>query len=167
MSKESPSWLIWKHRPKSHFTSSRAYLICLNRDCGKCAGRKSKAGDGSSRFMVKVSQQSYPVHRIVYFLSSKIDPFPYEIDHIDRNPLNNCPENLRVATRSCNAMNRSLQSNNKSGFKGVTFCKRTDSWMAQIGIGRKTLFLGRYKNIEDAVLARKVAEKKYHKEFAS
>ena len=41
------------------------------------------------------------------------------IDHVDRNPLNNRKENLRVCTQVDNVKNKSKASNNTSGVVGV------------------------------------------------
>lgn len=46
------------------------------------------------------------------------------IDHIDRNPKNNCKNNLRFVSPSENMFNRSLSSNNTSGIIGVHFNKK-------------------------------------------
>jgi hypothetical protein len=166
MDKTSPTYLKWKERPPSHFSSRRGYLISLKRDPGSVAGGRSRGGDGSPRCMVKIDQLAYPVHRIVYALHNRKDPFPQEIDHIDRNPLNNDPCNLRVASRSQNASNRGTQANNTSGIRGVTFCKRTRRWMAQIRKDGKNIFLGRYLNLEEAKKAREKKEIDLHLDFS-
>jgi len=88
------------------------------------------------------------------------------IDHIDRNPLNNRKYNIRVATDSQNMMNRGIQKNNTSGITGVCWIKEKCKWKAQIKINRKNINLGYFSNFDDAVKARKGAEKKYFKEFA-
>jgi hypothetical protein len=116
--------------------------------------------------MVKINQIKYPAHRVVFALANERDPYPMEIDHIDRNPINNHSSNLRTATRSQNASNRSRTRINASGVLGVTFCKRTRKWMAQIGLNKKTIFLGRYSSIEDAKKARASASLIHHGEFA-
>ena len=48
---------------------------------------------------------------------------PY-IDHINNDKQNNNINNLRWATASENNMNKSIQSNNTNGYKGVTFDKK-------------------------------------------
>lgn len=52
-------------------------------------------------------------------------------------------------------------SSNTSGHKGVYYNKRTDKWTALIGINHKIIFLGSYKDKDDAIIARKKAELKY------
>lgn len=42
------------------------------------------------------------------------------VDHINRNPLDNRRDNLRIATQRDNIRNKGAMSNCKSGFKGVT-----------------------------------------------
>ena len=163
---ESPTCLRWKIRPRNHFATVRGLKIFNTRDAGQCAGSLAKAECGHISFRVKINQRVYPAHRVVFALATGRDPFPLEVDHKDRNPQNNHPENLRVATRSENASNKGIQSNNTSGQRGVTRCKRTSKWMAQIGKDNKNLFLGRFDLIEDAIAARLSAEKEIHGSFS-
>ena len=51
-------------------------------------------------------------------------------------------------------MNRKLSSKNTSNYKGVTFHKPSNKWMAQILINGKNKNLGYFEKIEDAVNAR-------------
>lgn len=56
---------------------------------------------------------------------------------------------------------RGPNSNNKSGVLGVYYSNSDDCWVAQIGFQGKRIRLGRFRNFEDAVAARKAAEKEY------
>lgn len=87
-------------------------------------------------------------------------------DHIDRNEFNNRKNNLRKATCSENAMNRSIRSNNISGITGVWWHKKNKKWCADIGKEGKRIFLGSFYNKDDAIKARLKAEKEYFGEFA-
>jgi len=89
-----------------------------------------------------------------------------EVDHEDRDGLNNRRSNLRIATRSQNGMNRKINKNNTSGYKGVYWHKQHQKWCAQIKINNKKIHLGYFDNKIDAVKARDEAAKKYHGEFA-
>lgn len=52
--------------------------------------------------------------------------------------------------------------NNKSGTKGVSFCKEKNKWVAQISVKNKNIYLGRFDDINDAIKARKDAESRYY-----
>lgn len=80
------------------------------------------------------------------------------IDHINHNTLDNRKENLRICTIIENNRNK---KNNESGHVGVHWDKTKNRWTAQIMINYKSIFLGRYKDINDAIKARKQAEIKY------
>lgn len=89
------------------------------------------------------------------------------IDHIDRNPLNNMKSNLRFATKSTNAMNTRIPSNNTSGIKGVSWNNKSKKWVTYININKKRLILGYFKEIKDAAIKRAEAELIYFKEFSN
>lgn len=88
------------------------------------------------------------------------------VDHINGNKLDNRKENLRVCTQSQNSMNRRLFSKNSSGHKGVSWCKTKRKWQAQIMLNGKQKTIGRFHNIEDAILAYKKASQELFGEFA-
>jgi hypothetical protein len=87
-------------------------------------------------------------------------------DHRDRNRLNNYRHNLRPATQRQNTCNRSIQSNNTSGYTGVGWHKRRGKWRADITINGKSKHLGYYDDPKEAIRAYNKAALKYHDEFA-
>src|SRR5271168_1918440 len=74
-------------------------------------------------------------------------------DHKDRNGLNNQRSNLRGATQSQNCANHRLSSNNKSGYKGVSWSKKYSKWVAMICAQGKQKNLGLYPTKESAAKA--------------
>jgi len=87
------------------------------------------------------------------------------VDHEDGNPSNNVKSNLRICTPSQNCMNHKLYKNNTSGFSGVCFLSKLNRYLAVIKINNKSIYLGKYKTLDEAVKVRKEAELKYFKEF--
>lgn len=76
-----------------------------------------------------------------------------QVDHINRNGLDNRPENLRLVTRGQNGMNRPVQPNNVAGAKGVHWDSAKRKWTAQIIVRGKQYFLGRFNTKEEAASA--------------
>ncbi len=87
-----------------------------------------------------------------------------DVDHIDGDGLNNQRQNLRLCTRAQNLMNRGLNRANKSGYKGVIWCK--GKWMAYIVKDRKQVYLGRFTEKLQAYKVYCKAAKELHGEFA-
>jgi len=85
-------------------------------------------------------------------------PKGYEVDHHDTNPLNNRKNNLRLATRQQNSMNRKV--------KGYFWHKDYKKWEAKIMIDNKIIPLGYFDKEQDAIKARREAEIKYFGKFA-
>lgn len=91
---------------------------------GQLAGSKSTNG----YYNLRIDGVCHKLHRIIYALH--FDYVPEQLDHIDGNPSNNKIENLRPCNYSENGRNRTKQRNNTSGFKGVSFHKHTNKWIA-------------------------------------
>lgn len=83
------------------------------------------------------------------------------VDHINRDRLDCRRQNLRWATRTQQAINRSLLAQNEAGCKGVQRYRRT-GWTAKITVFGKIIYLGFFANVEDAIKARQEAELIYH-----
>lgn len=87
-------------------------------------------------------------------------------DHVDRNPLNNRKNNLRIATFGQNAQNRTINSNNTSGVIGVTYESDRNQWRAQLVCSGKLQLRASYNTKNEAIIARLRAEAVYFGEFA-
>jgi hypothetical protein len=89
-------------------------------------------------------------HRIIWTMFNGGIPEDKVIDHIDGIRHHNKIENLRICTFQENHFNRGKQSNNKSGYKGVSWHSQKKRWVAQIKIQGKNKFLGFFN---DPILA--------------
>lgn len=89
----------------------------------------------------------------------------YEIDHINRNRSDNRRENLRIATHQENNFNKTHNKNSKSKIKGVYWSDRLGKWYSKIYYNKKSIYLGVFDKLDDAINARKIAEKEYFGDF--
>ena len=107
---------------------------------------------------VKGKRKLIKLHRYVMGVtdSSKL------IDHIHRNTLDNRKSKLRIVTHLENNQNSGMYSSNSSGTKGVSFKKETNKWQAYIAYKGRQKHLGYFDDFDDAVNARKLAEKEFH-----
>lgn len=88
------------------------------------------------------------------------------VDHINGDGLDNRRVNLRPATSQQNAANRRKQSNNKSGYKGVTQSKSKTRWSARIIVNQKFIGLGSYGSPIEAARAYDLAALHHFGEYA-
>lgn len=92
-------------------------------------------------------------------------PKGMEVDHIDRNGLNNTRGNLRVCTSTENRRNSTSECGN-SRFKGVSFDKTKGRFVASISVNNKTIHLGTYADEISAAMAYNEGAEKHHGAFA-
>jgi hypothetical protein len=119
---------------------------------GQEAGSQKKTG----YWHVRMDGVMYKVHRIVYAIYHNSDPGNFLVDHIDFNPSNNNPENLRLVNESESQKHK--RPYGKSKYKGVYWCKEAKKWRAKILVNGKHIRLGRYEIEEEAGLAFFLAE---------
>lgn len=108
----------------------------------------------------------YRAHRLAwYFMTGDWLSSKQDMDHINGDRADNRWENLRLATRSQNMLNKNnaLRHDNVSGYRGVSWREETGKWHARITIDGKIVLLGDFRNKEDAVEARKAAELEWSK----
>ena len=102
----------------------------------------------------------FSIHRIIYTMHNPDFDQSLSIDHIDGNPLNNKIENLRAVTHKQNLRNQKLRNTNTSGVMGV-YKHGDDSWTARIKVDGVFMYLGLFKDFNEAVKVRKQAEVDY------
>lgn len=129
---------------------------------GKAAGSSSTKG---GHLAVSIGGKDYKVQVIIWLWMTGNWPQSM-VDHRDRIKQNNKWDNLRLATRSQNAMNTKVRADNTSGHKGVFLVKKTSIYHAYIDVDKKRISLGWGMTFDEAVKVRKAAEKKYHGKFA-
>lgn len=153
--------LVWKERPRSHFPTNRGWESFNGRLSGSIAGHSERKSKG---VYVLIMGKAYAAHRIVWAMVNG-DPGDFQIDHIDRNPLNNCPSNLRIATHSENARNCSGKKSSL-GIKGVYMNTNGGLYCAKIRVNGKGMHLGSFPSKGLAAVAYAKASIKYHGRFA-
>jgi hypothetical protein len=116
--------------------------------------------DGMNYTQVSVCGGRYYAHRLAWFYVYGIWPIE-QIDHIDHNGKNNSLCNLREVSNSQNQKNRRIGKNNRSGVIGVSFYKKTSTWQAYVNVNKRLIHLGFFPLFEDAVAARKIAEREH------
>lgn len=88
------------------------------------------------------------------------------VDHIHHNTLDNRRSEIRLATIGQNSMNRSMRSDNASGYKGVHWNSQAKKWKVQIEIDGDNIYLGRFDDPILAALAYDTKARELFGEFA-
>ena len=114
---------------------------------------------------MKFFKKSTYVHRLIFLLHHGY--LPKYVDHINGNKQDNRSENLREATRCQNMMNVGKTALNTSGFKGVSFHKRSNKWIAQIKQNKKHFYLGSFETAEEAHESYKRKAIELHGDYAN
>lgn len=82
-----------------------------------------------------------------------------------RNRINKMMETMQYVENTAISLisKTTINSNNTSGFRGVSYDKTRDKWKAYIKLKYKNINLGRFNTKEEAIKARIKAEEKYYK----
>lgn len=99
------------------------------------------------------------------FLLGKKDGL--QIDHINRDRLDNRKSNLRRVTQGQNSRNSKIHIDNRSGYKGVHFDEGTNKFRSRIYVDGKSIHLGVFHNAKDAALAYDDAARKHYGQYSN
>ena len=124
------------------------------------AGDAAGCQDGQGYRQIKVQSRLYQAHRLAWLYVYGEWP-KLNIDHINRNRSDNRISNLRDVSQKQNGQNAGKPSSNTSGHTGIYWHKRDSKWVAQIRHSYKLIHLGCFTDREEAIAARKAAEKLY------
>jgi hypothetical protein len=92
------------------------------------------------------------MHQHVWQLAGRPLPeLPLTIDHINSNPSDNRLENLRIATQRLQNLNQVPKARSSGLPRGVLRSRKR--YMAQIGVGGKSTYIGSYDTPEEASAA--------------
>ena len=145
-------------------------LLDYNKDTGEFRWRKRSDGSaddmpGQIRLFIRIDDGLYPAHQLAWFYMTGRWGKP-TIDHCDGDASNNRWNNLRQATRSQNGANRARPRHNTSGYKGVSLCRKSGRWRADVGKDGKVIYLGTFATPQEAHAAYLKAARKLFGKFA-
>lgn len=124
-----------------------------NKPVGAIPGGKTPQG----YWAIGISGKQYLAHRLAWFYVHKRWP-EQDIDHINRNRMDNRLCNLREASRSANLHNTAARAS--SGIKNVSKTK-SGKWEARIRVKGVQHHLGCFADLSDAENAVAVARVKF------
>tara|TARA_R110001632_G_scaffold220720_1_gene350834 strand:+ start:473 stop:976 length:504 start_codon:yes stop_codon:yes gene_type:complete len=124
---------------------------------GAICGSKNK---GSGYVEITLLRKSYLCHRLVFLYTTGSFPLG-EVDHINHAKDDNRWCNLRDVHHLDNQKNRKIFKNNKSGTAGVSWHSASKKWQAGIQVNYKSINLGYYDVLDEAIKAREDANIKY------
>lgn len=125
------------------------------------AGKPAGWIDAYGYKRIKIDGQTHIASRLAFLYMTGQWPKD-EVDHIDRDPGNDCWSNLREATRLENLQNRSMFSNNSTGHKGIYLHTSNARYVAQID----NIYIGSFESLQEAIDARDEFVKTHHGDFA-
>jgi hypothetical protein len=129
------------------------------------AGSVAGCDDHKGHLVIVVDGRLYQAHRLAWLYVTGHWP-KHEVDHVDGDGLRNAWTNLRSATHAENMRNSRRPRHNTSGFKGVSWHKRSQAWRAYIKKDRRAIHLGTFATPEAAHAAYVAAAQEHHGEFA-
>ena len=147
--------LWWLERPLSHFPRDKECRRWNSRYAGtEALGTPTEEGYKRG----KIDALRYWSHRVVFALETGNWP-EHHIDHIDGDPTNNRPANLRDVPEVVNFKNQKRRSSNSSGVMGVSWRANRSRWIVRINAADgKRVFVGMFREFAEAVQARRDAE---------
>lgn len=130
-------------------------------------GKPTGLLDAGGYVKLRMGGNYFLAHKIAWLIhhGEWVEYPDFEIDHINGIRADNRISNIRKVTKSQNQRNASGRKNNTSGFHGVNWKPKYNKipgdgrWVARIWDGPKHIYLGQFKTLHEAKIARLAAER--------
>jgi hypothetical protein len=150
--------MLTQERVKSLFDYRDGTLYWRrSRGTAKAESEAGSVGSSHGYMATRFDGKLHLNHRLIFLYHNGYMP-ENNVDHIDRNKLNNNINNLREVSQSCNMRNSSQPITNRSKVKGVHWCNRDSRWVAQITKGKTRVRLGSFTDFAEVVAYRLASE---------
>lgn len=153
--------LTWKWRDQFWFKRSKDWRGWNTRYAGKEALASLDTNGYKHGSIEVLGLRKTVAHRVVFAIYYKHWPNDC-VDHINGIRNDNRILNLREVTSRENNWNMARSTNNTSGVTGVGWNSRDSSWLAYIEVNLRRKYLGQFPTFDEAVAARKAAERRYN-----
>jgi hypothetical protein len=124
-----------------------------NPETGEYTSKRTKKQMGTMThhgyLRTTIKGKRYFIHKLIWLWMTGEYPSDMIVDHIDRNRLNNCWDNLRLCNKAQNAWNR-LQGMSVVGFKGVYKTTKGPNFFSQIMCCGESIYLGTFPTAKEA-----------------
>ena len=144
------------------------YLFSYDPDTGIVTRRvfvnsRAKVGDvvgyldSSGYLRVRIGSKNYMLHRIIWMILYGYFP-EHQVDHENKNKLDNSKNNLREVSPQCNMRNCPVYKRNKSGVTGVCWIRGGKVLQVSIAVYGSVKHIGTFRDFTEAVCHRYAAE---------
>lgn len=136
---------VWKKR----IGKSRSHKAFNSQFAGKEAGNIHPSGYRHIHVTDSGKSTHIRAHRLAWFICYGSGPKD-QIDHINRNKLDNRINNLREVSNTQNQHNASRRKDNKSGVSGVYWDKSKSKWRASVRVNSIRHYVGLFDELDSA-----------------
>ena len=139
----------------------------VTRSKNAAAGSKAGSKPNSDGYIsIKIDLVLHRAHRLAWFYVTGVMPV-LQVDHKNRIRHDNRFVNLRLDELSEQSANRKVMRTTSSGVNGVTWNKEEQKWRVRVCYRHKRVYLGDFRDLNEAIAVRKKAAEDIHGVFAS
>lgn len=121
---------------------------------------------GNKKYAVRHIKINFKKYKVIYMHRLILNTTNNQTDHINGDTLDNRRKNLRIVTPQQNNFNLGKRKDNKSGYKGISWDKQRNKWIATINLNKRRIYIGHFNNVKNGAKEYNKIARQYFGEFA-